>query len=282
MSIQNNNSGTWIHEDIYKPEFIKRQITKILLKSLSGVVTVSMVLVCSKPLILSKAYADNNSTAAIETRQSKYNTGADEQTEGEDYMLPLTDNNITDESDDFINASDTFDLDEDIETPVESEEPSDIAEEPVEEIIPILETMTVPNWIAGCKSYNITHMDYRAVTNKASKQYSLLNSSEAYTEESTGLRMIDGRIAIALGLGFNVSVGDYVNVVFENGYEFECIVGDIKDNKDTDNTHRFQKYDGSVVEAITDRHIFTGTKDYPEGFKGTIDQIVRLDKTFEF
>lgn len=284
MRYQNSSSGLWIHEDIYKSEFIKRHLTKTLFNCSNGILIMSLFLVCSKPLILSKAYADNNSTATIENSQSKYNAGAIEQTEGEEQPLLTNyiDTDTENEPDELI--ADIY-VDEDVV--IDSSDatqdliPADTEDEP-EEIISVIETLTVPNWVSGCKSYNITHMDYRAVTDKTSKQYNLLNSAKATTDSSTGLRMIDDRIAIALGLGFNVSVGDYVNVIFENGYEFECIIGDIKDNKDTDNTHRFQKYDGSVVEAITDRHIFTGTKDYPEGFKGTIAQIVRLDKTFEY
>lgn len=288
MRFQNTDNGSWMSADIYKSKFLRKQLRKTIRVSTSIAVFTSVFLVCSKPHVLSTAYADTESP--VTNNEMSKNTGIEEQTEGEDNQSQLTDDLIiADEpaiaDTDLEDISEAFeDEDELEEIPEENEDEPEVEEiEEAEEVItPVLETLLVPNWEDGCRSYNITHMDYRSVTDRQSDQYELLNSDGAYTDEETGLRMYDGRIAIALGLGFGVKAGDYVNIVFENGYEFECIVGDIKANKDTDDTHRFQKYDGSVVEAITDKQYFTSTKNYPEGFRGTISQIIRLDKSYEF
>lgn len=270
MKLKNINSDKpdlWMNEHIYRQAFIKKHLNQILRRCLNACVIAGVIFICSRPLIQSQATNNEND----ELRIMNY--------ELDDGLVMNYD------ADDIVTAGEAEEREEDYTAPAiefENEiEGIEIETQP-EEDIPVLEVLTVPNWITECKSYNITHMDYRAVTDKTSFQHRLLNCSEAYTDELTGLRMINGRYAIAVGLGFKVTVGDYVTVVFTNGSEFECIIGDIKDNRDTDSSKRFQKYDGSVVEAITDRNYFTGSKGYPEGFNGTIDQIVRLDKSYEF
>lgn len=156
------------------------------------------------------------------------------------------------------------------------EEQEYLASLPIYEKITI-DSQTVPNWENGCKSYNYTYMSYKAITDKTSPQYPLVNSDDAYTDEETGLRMINERICIALGEGYGYKVGDYVDVILSNGEIFECIMSEEKSNKDTDDTNKYHLSDGSVVEILVDFNYFSSTAQYPEGLKGTIEELRKVD-----
>lgn len=127
----------------------------------------------------------------------------------------------------------------------------------------------------GCKSANITWMAYQAVTCKSSAQYKLLNGDTAYTDEETGLRMVDGCYCAAIGTGWGCKIGQKFDVYMNNGNVFHCIMGDAKADIHTDEaTHKFQAFDGSVLEMIRDSNC---DMKYPEGLSGGIERIVVLD-----
>lgn len=141
----------------------------------------------------------------------------------------------------------------------------------------IIDSQSVPNEEKDCKSYNFTYMSYKSITDKTSPQYSLVNADNTYTDEETGLRMIDGRICIALGEGYGYKVGDYIDVVLSNGEIFECIMSEEKANADTDITHKYHLSDGSVVEVLVDYNYFSSISQYPEGLKGTVEELRKVD-----
>lgn len=140
--------------------------------------------------------------------------------------------------------------------------------------------LEVPDWEDGCNSLAKTYMGYTAVTSKNSDQYKLLNSEEAWSDEITGLRMIDDRICIAMGTGYASKIGTKIDLVMENGSIIKCILGDIKSDRHTDSSHRYHLRDGSVAEMIVDYDYFEGTHQYPETLKGRIKSVVILDETF--
>ena len=72
-------------------------------------------------------------------------------------------------------------------------------------------------------------MGYKTITDKTSKQYEL--QQMAYTDEE-GFRKIDNRYCVAIGTAFGVYTGQMLDVELENGTVIECIVGDIKKEKD--------------------------------------------------
>lgn len=127
----------------------------------------------------------------------------------------------------------------------------------------------------GANSSNITWMAYQAVTAKGSAQYKLLYGEDAYTDEETGLRMVDGCICAAIGTGWGTVIGDKFDVYMKNGNVFHCIMGDAKADIHTDElTHKYQAFDGSVLELIRD----SGHElKYPDGMSGGIERIVVLD-----
>jgi hypothetical protein len=91
-------------------------------------------------------------------------------------------------------------------------------------------------------------MGYKKITDKTSKQYQL--QQICYTDDQ-GFRKFDNRYCVAIGTAFNAQVGQCFDAYLDNGTIIECIVGDIKDNKDTDETHVFTKQ-GCCLEFIVE------------------------------
>lgn len=137
----------------------------------------------------------------------------------------------------------------------------------------ILDRFGVPDGEGVCNSLNKTYMAYTAVTSKNSNQYKLLYGDSAYTDAITGLRMVDGRYCIATGTFYASQIGTKLNLIMADGNVVECILGDVKSDEHTDPTHRYQKWDGSVVEMIVDYEYFNSTSQYPEALKGRVMRI---------
>lgn len=103
----------------------------------------------------------------------------------------------------------------------------------------------------GFKSY----MSHKSITTKSSSQY-VLQLSYAYTG-NYGIRQINGRYLVAIGTAFNASVGTYFDLILENGEVVQCIVGDVKADKDTKSDNITTAHNGCVSEFIVDTSIFT-------------------------
>lgn len=163
------------------------------------------------------------------------------------------------------------------------EEAAKAAAEEAERNYCLAASENVPNYIAGCRSNVKTYMPYTAVTSKGSDQYKLLNSSSAYTDPDTGLRMFDGRYCIAVGTGYCGKIGTKIDLVMANGNIVKCILGDVKADCDTDPTNRFHATDGSVAEFIVDYSVFNSKKDssgsvnWVDGLDGAITKVVILN-----
>lgn len=93
-----------------------------------------------------------------------------------------------------------------------------------------------------------TFMSYTAITDKTSNQYALQQMS--YTDEM-GFRKINNRYCVAIGTAFEAPVGQIFNVELDNGEIIPCIVGDIKDDRDTDASNVFTSQ-GCCLEFIVD------------------------------
>ena len=79
----------------------------------------------------------------------------------------------------------------------------------------------------------------------------------AYTDEE-GFRKVNNRYCVAIGTAFNASVGQIFDAELENGTIIECIVGDIKADKDTDKSNVFTSQ-GCCLEFIIDMKKLNGT-----------------------
>lgn len=101
-------------------------------------------------------------------------------------------------------------------------------------------------YTSGFKSY----MDYRTITSEVSPQYELQNEY-AYTG-NYGIRMVNDRYCIALGSYFTSNIGQYVDLVLENGAIIPCILADQKDDEHTDDTNAITMHNGCVSEFVVD------------------------------
>ena len=68
-----------------------------------------------------------------------------------------------------------------------------------------------------------------------------------------GLRVYDGRFTIAVGTYFNTAIGQYFDLVLENGTVIPCIMGDLKADIHTDSRGLFTEASGCMTEFIVDR-----------------------------
>ena len=94
-------------------------------------------------------------------------------------------------------------------------------------------------------------MDFTKITLQSSPQYKLQQLAE--TNED-GLRTVNGRYCIAVGSRYTTLIGQYIDLILENGEIIPCILGDQKDDKHTDEENMIA-LDGSLSEFIveTDR-----------------------------
>lgn len=92
-----------------------------------------------------------------------------------------------------------------------------------------------------------TFMSYKTITAKNSIQWKL--QQKAVTN-AYGIRELDGMYMIALGTYYSDHAGAMFRITLENGTVFDAVMGDVKDNRDTDsmNQHR----NGNVVEFVVD------------------------------
>ena len=97
-----------------------------------------------------------------------------------------------------------------------------------------------------------SYMPYN-IFNKNSDQYKIQNL--AYNG-NYGIRMVEGRYCVAIGNGFNIKVGDYVDITLRNGIIIPCIISDVKADKDTDKD-RIKTSDGSIAEFIVNTKIIS-------------------------
>lgn len=96
-------------------------------------------------------------------------------------------------------------------------------------------------------------MSYTAIKSKSSRQYQLQHTP-GMTTDHDGYRRFGDRYVIAVGsgvIGQNVSndkhymlIGQYVDLILENGVTIKCVVGDAKSNDHTDLATHFSHVAG--------------------------------------
>lgn len=123
------------------------------------------------------------------------------------------------------------------------------------------------------------YMDYKKITSKVSRQWAVVNSEDAHSDPTTGLRMVGNRYCIAIGQGYGMCAGDKVDVVLSDGSYIPCILGDMKAVLDTDEFMQYHLSDHDVVEMIVDDTVFYDTSQYLALFRGL--PVVKLVKIEE-
>ena len=109
-----------------------------------------------------------------------------------------------------------------------------------------LEYKSIPIKSHGFKSYT----RYTAITRKTSLQYKL-QKEYAYTGQY-GIRQVNGRFCIAVGTGVTDKMGQYVDVVLENGTIIHCIVCDQKADQHTKEDRITTAHNKCVCEFYLD------------------------------
>lgn len=105
----------------------------------------------------------------------------------------------------------------------------------------------------GFKSY----MDYRCITSKSSPQYKLQN---IYAINGVyGIRQVSSRFCVAIGSYFTTEIGQYFDLILENGTTIPCILSDQKADGDTDSNNISTLHNGCVSEFIVDTHSLNKT-----------------------
>lgn len=110
----------------------------------------------------------------------------------------------------------------------------------------IQEPMFREVWTPNTRDFK-SYMSYRNISSWYQKDL----QNVAYTGDF-GIRMVDGRYCVAVGTATGCRVGDYINLVLENGVEIPCIVGDIKADCDTQSDNLVTAANGCVSEFIID------------------------------
>lgn len=98
---------------------------------------------------------------------------------------------------------------------------------------------------SGFKSY----MYYTSITARSSLQYKLQTMA---CTGSFGIRMVDDRYCVAVGSAFGMRVGQYFDLVLQNGVVIPCVLADVKANNDTDSSNIFTG-NGCCSEFIVDK-----------------------------
>ena len=143
--------------------------------------------------------------------------------------------------------------------------------------------LDVPNIDTSFKSY----MDYKFITDKTSAQYILQQS--AWTDDN-GLRRFGDYYLVAMGTYYSNNIGDTFKITLDTGISFDVMIGDIKADEHTDDSHKYSPiYNNkgnliyaNVIEFIVDTQTLDnqvrklGTISGYDKFKGNI---VSIEKT---
>lgn len=92
-----------------------------------------------------------------------------------------------------------------------------------------------------------SYMDAKMITSTNSAQYKLKSE---YELDDSGIYMIDGRYACAIGSYYTTEIGTKFDVVMKSGEVIPCILADCKADEHTDNLGQYTISNDSIVEFI--------------------------------
>ena len=84
------------------------------------------------------------------------------------------------------------------------------------------------------------------------KQYQLQQLAE---NDPKGLRTVNGRYCVALGTAYTDQIGQYFDLVLENGVIIHCVLGDVKADQHTDATNTYTTSNGCMSEFIVNESL---------------------------
>lgn len=114
--------------------------------------------------------------------------------------------------------------------------------------VPIIieETYYIDMDVPASKPFK-SYMDARLITSKNSAQYKLKSE---YELDDSGIYMIDGRYACAIGSYYTTEIGTKFDVVMVSGEVIPCILADCKADEHTDSLGQYTTSNDSIVEFI--------------------------------
>ena len=92
-----------------------------------------------------------------------------------------------------------------------------------------------------------SYMDARMITDRNSSQYKLKSE---YELDSSGIYIVDGRYACAVGSYYTNNIGTYFDIVMTSGEVIPCILADCKADEHTDSLGQYTLGNDSIVEFI--------------------------------
>lgn len=141
-------------------------------------------------------------------------------------------------------------------------EKANYSTEAIEELPFVFDINTFENYVKKFEAkeltvcapgYAKTYMDYRATTDRSSKQYWFIHDNLTVDEKTGFLYDEDGFIAVALGSYYG-EIGDRYYVTLENGTIIPVVKAEEKADQDTDGTGCYHLCDYSVIEFVIDRN----------------------------
>lgn len=101
----------------------------------------------------------------------------------------------------------------------------------------------------GFKSYMPYRVNTDSIFGNRTKQYEI---QELAWTDSDGLRVVGGRYCVAIGSYFTIEIGQYFDLILENGTVIPCVLADGKADFDTDEKNIYTQSNGCVSEFIVD------------------------------
>lgn len=153
-------------------------------------------------------------------------------------------------------------------TEVSTPEVPELTSEEKEELYVRAQASNVPNDDPHCRSWAMCYEFEDSTTDTTSNQWALLHSGRVTADEN-GYLLCEGRYLVAVGTAYAGSIGDKIDVLYEDGTIMKYMVTDFKADVHTDETNRYTRGwyekdgswtdgDGSVIEFMLDRNTFTG------------------------
>ena len=141
---------------------------------------------------------------------------------------------------------------ENVTIEVTIEEENDIEEELAADEEEVYQPIGIQYDLPYYASYNgfKSYMSYRAICLNGSNEL-YLQRNYAITDEN-GLRTINNRYCVAMGTYFNLSIGQYFDLVLANGTVIPCIMSDTKSDKHTDSNNVYTVHSNCCSEFIVD------------------------------
>ncbi len=169
------------------------------------------------------------------------------------YSLNYEQSQISNEenSEDII-LLDKDEEEEDVAIEVTIEEENDIEEELAADEAEVYQPIGIQYDLPYYANYNgfKSYMSYRAICLNGSNEL-YLQRNYAITDEN-GLRTINDRYCVAMGTYFNLSIGQYFDLVLANGTVIPCIMSDTKSDKHTDTNNVYTVHSNCCSEFIVD------------------------------